>query len=411
MKNNKSILLVTLFVLFLNNCISAQISEFKYKRKINKPTETFHRIEIPDDLFSKIKNDLSDIRIIGFNEMGDTLEVPYLIKINEEKYQSEEIEFRTLNESRKENGFYYTFELSEKNNINEINLEFKSDNFDIMTDLEGSNDLNEWFLIKKDSRLISIKNEHTYYKYSKLIFPESKYRYFRIFIKSDLSPHLFNASIYRKNKIEGKLREYPKFNYILKEDNILKKSIIEIELNDKVPISKFKLNIDNNYDYYRTIRVFTKIDSIKTANGYYINYEKIFDGILSSFEKSEIKIPNVISDKIKIEVSNNDNEPLTITGIEISGYTYGLICRFVEEADYYIYYSNIKASEPIYDLLNFLEKLPSNPSILNINSEIINIKTEIKEKGFVSTTWLWIIMVIIIISLGYASLKMLKKKL
>jgi len=123
-----------------------------------------------------------------------------------------EIVFKTINTTRNEKGYYYTFEVPTNESINQIKLDFFQKNFDWSIKLEGSQNQQEWFTITDDYRILSIYNELTDYQFTKLSFPDSKYRYFRLLIKSKEEPNLKLVKIFLNNFEEGKYKTYPVTN-------------------------------------------------------------------------------------------------------------------------------------------------------------------------------------------------------
>lgn len=71
--------LITL-LLFLSSFAQAQIEDYSRSRAIEKPTETWHKTTLPNEIFSQIKSDFSDLRIYGISEKSDTIEAPYLVQ-------------------------------------------------------------------------------------------------------------------------------------------------------------------------------------------------------------------------------------------------------------------------------------------------------------------------------------------
>jgi hypothetical protein len=61
---------------------------------------------------------------------------------------------------------------------------------------------------------------------------------------------------------------------------------------------------------------------------------------------------------LKIDSSNQDNQPLTIDTIKVKGYEHELIARFAEQASYFLTYGNKTAASPHYDLDCFADKIP-----------------------------------------------------
>ena len=100
-----------------------------------------------------------------------------------EKVVRTEVDFKLLNTTNNEQGYYFTMEVPTEEPVNELKLNFKQDNFDWLLSLEGSQNQQEWFRIVDDYRILSIKNPETNYQFTKVTFPNTKYRFFRFQIK------------------------------------------------------------------------------------------------------------------------------------------------------------------------------------------------------------------------------------
>ncbi len=194
--------------LFLFVCANSfgQTKDYNYQRDLIGVTNQWHKLNLPNDIFAKISTDFSDIRILGITTNKDTIEAPYLIQSTEETLTTKHVDFKLLNQAYNENGYYYSFKVSEKNEINQIQLDFKQDNFDWMASLEGSQDQKDWYNIIEDYRILSIKNKHTDYKHTQLNFPSAKFPYFRLHVASNEKPELLSANLSREEVVKGKLR-------------------------------------------------------------------------------------------------------------------------------------------------------------------------------------------------------------
>ena len=84
----------------------AQIEKYKYKREILNINETWHRLELPDNMFGNLEDNLADIRIYGITPYKDTVEAPYFLKENVPQTSVKKIRFKTINKSeRKSKGY------------------------------------------------------------------------------------------------------------------------------------------------------------------------------------------------------------------------------------------------------------------------------------------------------------------
>ncbi len=389
----------------------AQMDKYDYKRKLQGISNQWHKIIMPNELFAKTSQNLTDMRIFGLTAGNDTIEVPYILRLTTEKISSKEVAFRTINVSHNSKGYYFTFEIPTKEPINEMKLDFSKVNFDWRITLEGSHNQKEWFTIIRNYRILSIKNKQTDFKFTKLSFPSSKYRFFRLLINSKVKPRLKVASVTQHEITAGSLRTYKIKEINTKHHKQTKQTEVDVELQEPLRISRIKVAVSNAFDYYRPITIKYLTDSIKTEQGWRYNYSTLAYGTLNSLEKNEFKFPSTTAKKLKLFINNQDNQPLTIDTIEVRGYIYELLARFTNQADYYLTYGNRNDSKPNYDIKRFTDYIPKTMTTLKLGDELKIEKSETAPTTplFKNKTWLWAVMTLIILLLGWFSIKMIRK--
>jgi len=409
----KPIIKILSILLILHCSFSyGQIEQYNFKRELKGISEQWHKIILPDEVFGKVSQELTDIRIFGITTNNDTVEVPYLLRIESEKIFIKDVAFLTINTSQNDKGFYFTFEIPTTEPINQIKLDFKQNNFDWRVKLEGSQNQNEWFTIIENYRILSIKNEITDFQSTKLTFPNSKYRFFRLFIDSKEKPELTSTSIVQQETTNGTFRNYSIKKFGKKENKKTKQTEIDIELQMPVPISYLKININESFDYYRPITIKYLNDSTKTEQGWKYNYNTLASGTLNSVEKNEFKCSSKTVQKLKILIHNQDNQPLTIDTINVMGYEHEILARFTDQATYFLTYGNKIAARPNYDIDRFADKIPLTLTTLDIGKELIIEKAQVSETAplFKNKTWLWGIISLTILVLGWFTTKMMRKE-
>lgn len=381
---------------------------FEYQAEIVDLQGKWQEINLNEDVLSKVNTDLSDIRIYEYSEGKDTLEVPYLIKSLESQYSARGVNFKLLNQVYKGDDLYFTFQTINDLEVNEIILNLNQDNYNYNIDIEAGNDQKEWFELVKDYRILSIKNKLTNYQFTKISFPNTAYKYYRVRIKNAKKASLKSASMKQKVSIEGK---YTTYDNVLKQEEKNKNTILTIDLKNRVPVSQCKLIVNTEHDYYRPIKIKYLTDSVKTDKGWYYNYASISNEYLSSLETSAYQFETVFTNKLKIEISNFDNQALDVTNAEIKGPDFQIIARFSEEnTSSYMLLGNSSIRKPQYDLVNFKDNIPQDINQAKVGN-IINLKEQKQESTFLNNKlWLWAIIIIIIAILAYSSLGMLKKK-
>lgn len=403
---------LNLITLLLFSTIAlAQIGEYNAKREILGVSGPWHSLELPPSVFKNSKDDLADIRIYKIAPT-DTLEIPYLLRIAKEEEIQKEIAFKLINVSNQQDAHYFTFEVPTQEILNNVELDFKNENFDWNVRLEGSQDQLKWFTILKDHRILSIKNSQTDYRYTHLNFPNAKYRYFRISIRSETLPELKAAKIYlvENTPAHYNIANVAKLENVHQKDK--KQTVLEIELEGRLPISYLGLDIPNRFDYYRSFRLQYVHDSVSTEKGWRYNYRTLYQGTLNSIEKNEFKFNTVLAKKLKLIIEDQDNQPLEIKNVKVKGYIHELVARFPDKGGYFLVYGNPNAYVPKYDIAHSANTIPNSLTKVELGKELQIPKKpkELKAPLFENKMWLWGLMGIIVVVLGGFTLKMMSKK-
>ncbi len=406
----KNKILFLLFFSLMSKIVFCQ-KDYNYRREITGITETWHLVSLSNSIVGHLERykrfrDMDDLRIVGFTEGGDTIEAPYILRRNTEELRAEDLDFKLLNQTYNERGFFYTFEIPTNHSINTIKLDFENRNFDWKIDLEGSTNQKEWFSILSNYRIMAIENEYTYYEFSTLHFPLAQYRFWRVCVKSALKPDFIKAQLNEVKKEGGKYEKVNIQNIDIQQDKRKKQTHIALNLGTISPASYLKIEIENKIDFVRPFSLHYTVDTTITP----IYWETVFLNNLSSLEQNAFHFNTITAQKIVLTIDNQDNIPLKIGTISLKHNTPELIARFTEKAKYYLVYGNKNASQPHYDIENFQQNIPSNLSSVTLGKEETLIAASIfSEPFFKNKLALWGIMLIIIAGLGWQTLKMMKK--
>lgn len=404
---------IIVFFLLLGMSFSiAQIDSFEYNCELNNIQSDWHSIDLPDEMYSQLQNGISDIRIYGITSSSDTVEAPYLLQISKDQTENKLVNSEIINVSHTGNHNYFTVKIPNEDPINFLKLNFGADNFDCNIDLEGSQDQKEWTTILNDYRILSIRNDLTNYQFSTLKFPRSEYTYYRIKVKSKDNPEILGVKSQLTISKEGNKRHYNDVNVsrvIAKDKNV---STYDIVLPTAIPLEMIELRVSNTHDFYRHMDIQYCTDSIVTDSVTHYKYRNISNVILSSFEPKLFTLKGVISDRIRLKVRDNDNNPLDIASANLSASIHSLTVRFDTPGSYSMHWGNGKVRTPGYDLANFKNAIPTNLTALKLGPTNKSPKSEATEKEtealFDHKYWLWSAIIISILVLGVFSFKMLR---
>ncbi len=401
-----------LFLMLLSSVLTyGQFNQYEYKRTLKGVSGLWHEVTIPDSVLAKVSSDFSDLRVYGVTE-NDTLEAPFLLNASEKKNEQSKRAFSLINSSYNAKGYFFTFKLQDGGLINEIHLDLKNQNFDWLVNLEGSQDQTEWFTLLEDYRVLSIHNKQTNFAYTKLKFPNSEYAYYRIRIKSSKKPLLSKATVHMTRTLEAQFKDYPIHSLKVENDEATQKTLLHIDLKQRLPISYLKIEVADSLEYYRPITIQFISDSIETEKGWRYNYATLSSGILNSATENEFTFESAFSKKLLVQIHNYDNLPLEIERIEAKGYQHKLTMRLSKAANYFLVYGNKKARKPRYDIEQAVLNIPANPGRLSLGKEvqILKEKSADKEPLFKNKVWLWMLMGVIILLLGWFSIRMIRAK-
>lgn len=411
MRLRVSALLILMLILGAHHGF-CQIANYKYKRALEGVSDVWHRITLPEDIFGQLSPGLSDLRIYGITESNDTIEAPYILRVNEDVHSAQQVDFNLINSAHNQKGYYYTFEVPSAGSVNHIELDFQSPNFDRYVTLEGSHDQQEWFTILESSRILSIQNKQTQYTFSTLSFPSVKYRYLRLFVpEKGSAPVLNSARLTEEKFIPGNYVTHEIKKTEITENNAKKQTLVQLDLGGVVAVSQIGIKVSDKFDFYRPVSIQYLHDSIKTPNGWIGRYREAASGTLSSLEANTFKFRNVFTKEIKIIVNNSDNSPLSLDDFVVKGNIYALDARFIEPASYILAYGSDHATSPDYDIVNFTDKIPLSISSLTLGPEetITQAQAATTNPLFENKAWLWAVMGLIIFILGWFSVHMMRK--
>ncbi len=403
----------SIFLVFILFGISFAYQEYNCKREIIGINQTWHKIEIPNEMLHKLRPDIADIRIIGINAENDTIEAPYLLTISSGKKQSESIPFKLINQAGTSQGFYFTFKNPGKKKINKIKLSLKNDNFDWLIQLQGSHDQKKWYTLLEKYRILALKNEHTDYRFTELNFLSMNYTYIRLFIPGKIKPELISANLEQEVSTGGRYQNITVISKKIKNNSKSRETEILLKLAEPTPVSWLKVDVVEQLDYLRFVNIQYLADSTITQRGIRYHYQAIKSGYLSSLEQNIFRFKNTIMQQLRIIIKNHDNQPLNIKSLSLKGNLYELTARFSQPAKYNLYYFNPDARSPRYDISHFEDKIPEMAAYLSLGPEIIipGEQEELISPILENQVWLWLVMIGLVLFLGWYTLKMIRHRL
>lgn len=388
-----------------------QIENYDYKKVIKKGEQGWHEIILTPEIFEKLNQDLYDLRIYGINTEGDTIEAPYILEVYEDKIESISVETTIINRNFNSTTSSFIVEIPAQRPVNRLELGFGIDNYDWKIRLEGSHDLQNWSTIVDEYRILSIKNEHTEYRYNTIHFTNSKYRYFRISLPVTPLPDLRNVRIKAVSTFPGK-KEWIKGSLKIDNNDEYNRTEVLVNLEHRLPYQGLQIHTPVSYDFYRSMHVTYLSDSTKTEKGWVHNYKNKITDVFSSMDNRSFDFSRALGSTFKIFIYNRDNAPVPIDSVEGFYYKHVLKVRFNEPAEYYLYYGNPLSRRPDYDVSRFIDLIPDSLTVVSLGPEI-PIHSEEPSKDH---TWswqhigMWALIITLILLIGGLTIRMLQRE-
>jgi hypothetical protein len=378
---------------------SAQ-KNFKYGAALQKIDSTgFYRINLQPALVAKAKPDLADIRII--DAKGSF--VPYIQAGSlPQKDQKSFVVFNKI-DTRLSTDTGTTFIVENKTALALDRLWIKLQNTAVQrkVNLLGSDDLQQWFAIQEDIPLQEavVNSEGTYMQ--SLSFPASNYRYLKILVndKNKTPIKFLQAGIY--TEYAATLTYTPISPVLITRADSNKTTFITIKLNDNYQVNKLHLNITAPKYFKRAVTVYQIIGHGR---------ELLSEAELNSAKSTDLLI-SAKARQLVLQISNGDNLPLTISGINAYQTNEYLISYLNGKQSYQLLAGDSTVQAPEYDLQFFTDSIHDN--IPEISHEAINKNGTYQiQKVKASRDYTLFIWLAIAISLGlllFLTLKMTKE--
>lgn len=405
------LLLIILLIVHSKNSL-AQPSTYKYWQPLATTHEKWQLLTLPDGVYQHCRPDFADIRLYGVDEHEDTIEAPYISVLYQNYNQEATADARLLNPVQQSGRYYFTLEMPGQTAIRELNLQFDNSNFDWHVRLEGSHDQTSWFKIMDNYRLLSIQNDLTDYRFTKLLFPTSNYRYYRISIPTAIKPVLTRACFPKAARVDIPYQKYKAVSTKVATKMDTKQTIITVFLKQPVYVSTVHLDLDAPFDFYRPVDVSYLPYRTDLPEGYTPVDEPMLAGIVQSAANNDFTSEAVLTNRLTISINNKDNPPLNVKDVVLSGPRFDLKIRIDQPGRYWLVYGKKDATAPEYDLENLRDRIPQQITAIRVQGTAISRDTSMPPAQTLQLKqyWLWIAIVSVILVLGWFTLRMMSQR-
>lgn len=245
---------------------------------------------------------------------------------------------------------------------NRLRLETSSRNFSRRVSIEASDDNRAWELLRDDGYIFDFSRDAAA-QFLTVDYPLSTRRYLRVTIenkgenKNEAGVKIDGAAILLFTSEAAKLAALPSKLLSQEQDMKRRTSVLIVDLTyAKLPSARLELETDAaNFQRRVEIAGSNNADALKPNNEYLwqqVGSGEIFDIQIDRRHPRQYRIdyPEARFRYLRAVIFNYDDQPITMRGVNVSGYPRHLLFKREAGRSYRLFYGNAKAAPPRYDL-------------------------------------------------------------
>ncbi len=352
---------------------------------------------------------LSNLRI--YDETG--LEQPYITNRENRVSKTSLFHAYEILESayRRDTISYLIFGNPKKAQIDNVSFVVQNTDVQKRARLSGSNDQENWFVIKSDYLLHSMKSEAETSELKLLNFPLSDYAFFKLEIDDNwkLPINILKVGYYDTQKKNGLSTAFTCNDWT--QNDSARTSYLKLTFPERIYIDELGFEVSGAEFYSRSTEVLTKVERIDRRKKKHYEYNLVASFDLNSNSPNTLNFEGIAVEELYVRIQNKDNAPLRIDGINAAHLNTYIVMELKPGFTYTMVFGDAKLQRPNYDMEGFKQQLNINPDQLG-HGALKLVKSENKKKGsdiFGSGYLLWSILAVVGILLAFVSFKMIRE--
>ncbi len=352
---------------------------------------------VPEEVFGRAREDLGDLRL--FDAAGATM--PYALRVLEPEYSQQELNASEFNRATTDDeASELTLDLgAEPAEHNEVELQLPGQNFRRPALLEASDDGSQWRKLAERDLFFFTSGDREAHAL-KLTYPPSRFRYLRLRVERDAvvdrKPVKIEAAIVRHRvELPG---EFLTLDASVGEREPVRASsgpgsawILDLGV-DRLPCERLEVDVSDEQfarDYVIEAGGPPNADQpfVEVARGQWSRKQGEPSRPLSAV------FPEQRCARLRVVVTDYSNPPLNVFGARVSGAARQLVLKREDarQGPLRLYYGNLKAEPPHYDLeRNLPDRLEPAPERLAVGSSQQNPDYLPEPKPF-TERWPWLV--------------------
>ena len=390
----------------------------------NTGKNDFYKIRLSPSIIAHLNDKGSNIRIY---KKGNDKEIPYLLDFNKaaDAVAPEFRRYDIVENKTEKNKTTIIFENSDGTMVDHILLSIKNAEVIKHCVLSGSNNQQEWFMVKQSFFISPSQNNDTTISNEYIPFPLSDYKFYKIEIDNKHSGliKILGAGYYQsypykqvqKNAVS--IIDGLKFSQV---DSSNKNTYVKIYFDhagykaNNPDFLKIEIAPDSSRSFFyrncslalkRTVTIKHRPPSTSMESIRYFSLSS------ETFDSLGVYLPRLGGFYIIIE--NKDNVPLKIQSVKAYQFNHYLTAYLNADKNYQIKIDSDNLPLPEYDINYFKNKIPASPPVLEAGA-LMAINTNKAGKNifnneFLNKKTVWIVIIVVLLLLAYVSQKIVKE--
>lgn len=320
---------------------------------------------LPPDLYGVARDDLADLRVLAVDEATKSArDIPYVLVHPADRVTSQDRSVELLNLSQTKDGTEFLVDLGEDPQpIREIAIDVATATHNFQRDVRvygGEGRTETGALLTDDGLLLDVTRGGDATRLSRVTFPRSQFRFYRVVIENGTEPPLTisGARVADREETRVPRREYAATITSVREDLERHCTVVTVDLGyEKLPTTAIRLELAPSGDFYRWASV-EAADRLDDQHSW--QYLKSFD--VHRIERSGREVRQSLGTTysetrgryLRITIFNGDDQPLTVQTVTAEGIDRWLAVERDELAGanrpVALYAGDPKRDAPHYDL-------------------------------------------------------------
>lgn len=401
-----------LFLLIVSGTTAhGQFSSYRMAADLDSVRQNgWHHLHILPSWLAQMREDKADVRLFSFRK-NDTLETPYLVRKSEDRMRTKEIPVHIINRGISGRTLFLTLSQPSKKIINTLTFSPEAINFNCGVTIEGSDDQKNWIRLATDEpqRIFGIQNSDISYRYTTLRFTETNFRYLRLQLSDASQLGTVHVEATENTVDWAELDTLRIISTTTTENHTDHTTEMIAEFENPSSVDRLQLRFSNTEDFYRSVDVLARGDSIGGRNGNNAWWYPVSSGVVSSLEPAILRNLSVRASAIKLVIHNHNDQPLKIANaIALAERTY-LAAKLEKHTRYVLTFGKKNDQAPRYDVVYFQETIPSVLQIISAGVSY-SLQSANNVTTFGQNWWIWVLLIIAAVILGWMAMGLIKEK-